>query len=289
VVKGTIFALNDANYGQNFGRYYSSFFNPGTDEALGFDCNKLSDGRNASNCVPLRKTIDRDTGSNPFSGKYGENEVEENAFCGYISYETYINQIYAPQCSPVPPGQDALYLISEDSFKKTIIAKEKTSDSTYAISILRLEGKDTDQDGVPNVFVCAKDFNCIGDKLEPYGDLPVLDASEADTPIIGDLNNVSGDTDPDSKTDGFSNDFVPISPLRVNISYLKFYISPSDDPHYAFAEQESANQQPRVTIVLTVSPIGDNTNSTPPVTLVETVSTRMLTPIKAPILVYPQP
>ncbi|MBI4994919.1 prepilin-type N-terminal cleavage/methylation domain-containing protein, partial [Candidatus Peregrinibacteria bacterium] len=30
------------NFGQNYGKYYSSFYNPGSDEKLGFDCNDSS-------------------------------------------------------------------------------------------------------------------------------------------------------------------------------------------------------------------------------------------------------
>ncbi|MFA6521708.1 MAG: type II secretion system protein [Candidatus Gracilibacteria bacterium] len=320
------------NYGQNFGRYYSAFFNPGTDVKLGFDCN--SGGlRNQPNCMPLRKSIDRNTGSNPFEGKYSSLIVNtgEDAFCGSVSYGVLQGAVGGRKgkCTPPLPAlpavngvpepsrervEDELYLISADATTKTIFAREaigkfKVSPEVYALSMLKMSGVDTNGDGSVDSFVCAEGFQCRGKQdmttvenpdpprpLDPdcngqgviLGELPRTTGLAA-TLKYTDLSSSDSNSACDPKSGGFSKDFVPISPLRMDIKALNFYITPSDDPYYAFAESNQISQ-PKVTIVLTVglNPYeASPTDNLEPITLVETVSAGVTTPIPAPLLVQP--
>lgn len=319
-------ALGVDNFGQNFGRYYSAFFHTGSDNALGFGCNDgLSRNQRDATCTPLRRTIDKNTGANPYPGKNVPLGTPwENAFCGEAEYSSTANDgdrngICDTEQDTVSVPQ--LYLISADSSQKTIIAREQIGSVAgvggvltplYALSMLRLRGVDTDRDGVFDSFVCAEGFSCRAngsgsdvvnvdddpEKVVPplapcgggsTGELPRRDADG----VYTDLQYPDGTCEPDLDSDGladdgFSKDFIPISPLRANVSQLSFSITPSEYPHYAFAE-DSAQIQPRVTITLTVAP---NQNATgvqdkfEPITLVETVSTRIRTPIAAPKLIF---
>ncbi|MBI2638269.1 type II secretion system protein [Candidatus Peregrinibacteria bacterium] len=305
------------NFGQNFGRYYSSFFYPGQDEALGFDCNTVEAGdgavgtparsakrnRRDADCVPLRKTIDRNTGSNPFKGKYLV-AVEEDAFCGKVTYERQgaagglLGQCNNPADAPDPTQerlQDRLYLISADGFTKTILAREKigvdpSGESIYALSMLRLKGIDQNGDGIADHFVCADDFQCRGTDDVPDIDISIEgpNGTRILTELPRDEDLMEGkDIAADHQNGGFSIDFVPISPLRVNITHLNFFITPTEDPHYAFSESGTL-EQPRVTIVLTVeqNPLETGVYKPfPPITLTQTVSSRVLTSISAPLLI----
>ena len=83
---------------------------------------------------------------------------------------------------------------------------------------------------------------------------------------------------------GFNKDFVPISPLRIHIQRLGFYITPLEDPHYAFAEN-AVQQQPMVTVIMEVGPSPDYASAVDfyPVTFVKTVTAGVQRPIPAPI------
>jgi hypothetical protein len=237
------------NFGQNFGRYYSAFFHPGDDRELGFLCSDNT-MRNNDDCIPQRKTLDRQTGENPFTGKYSGNSQEENAFCGSITYEVGGNPIpQDPICNQNsvnnPQLQNELYLISADGNVKTIFAREKVGENQYALSFLRLNKNEE-----TGKFECAAGFNC----LDVAGKLPRTRMLE--------LNNFNLDpaVDADIKTNGFSADFIPLSPLRVNIKDVQFYISPIEDPHYAYAEDNQI-RQPRVTMLFTIKPDAINSGT----------------------------
>lgn len=307
VVKNSSYGTT--TYGQNYGRYYSAFFNPGDDDDLGFDCN---DGtRNKSDCVPIRTTLDRHTGQNPFDGKFTDDTVEENALCGKVTYgagQTFNNDLQGTcTTSGQAQPQSKLYLISADAKTKTVLAREKifspSGAEVRALSLLRLTGKDTNNDAMIDSFVCAPEFQCRGmntvagvtsvgvpdtacevsasfPQQLPRGDSAALEHS-ANTATVPELC--------DGPNNGYSKDFIPVSPLRATITRLDFYITPLENPQYAFAEK-AERTQPRVTIVLTVGPNPDTTSATDtfvPVTLVETVSSRVLDPIPAPLRVRP--
>lgn len=299
------------NWGQNYGKYYSAFYNPGSDEALGFNCNEKDPNdpakwlRNDKDCTIQAKTKDKNTGQNPFEGKLGGSDdlTSENAFCGAIEYKIVGNTDTAagekgtlPNGTTLCPAKDGakiaqqeLYLISADSRQKTIIAKEKIGETKdnppepiYALSILRMKGEDSGEDGVVDKFTCADGFECTDTDGETAGCLSdkTLPASRAIE--LNSNNNVC-----DTQDLAFSKDFVPITPFRINVTDFKIYISPAENPNYAFAEKDE-QFQPKVSIVLTVAPNPDYTGSKTafqPITLEETISSKLLTPIKAPVLI----
>ncbi|MEK9132803.1 MAG: type II secretion system protein [Patescibacteria group bacterium] len=301
--------LGFPNIGQNFGRYYSSFFNPGSDSQLGFACN---DGvtRNGLICTPRRKTMDRETGLNPFDGKYdtrglAQNQIEEDAFCGILSYATFQN---APgtrmgKCLGGVPNpvaeriEDKLFLISAKGDTKTIFAREMTDPDMYALSLLKMTAYDVDLDGINDLFTCADGFECIGtEDVNGVENTPILMPNGEERPgelprtkfsdnilTYPDLNAGDGEEDPESR--GFSKDFVPMSPFILNIKSLNFLISPTEDPYYAYAET-TQNQQPKVTILMTVELNPKRAGISGkfiPLTLVETVTSGITTPIPAPV------
>lgn len=283
------------NFGQNFGRYYSAFFNPGSDNKLGFDCND-GGARNRRTCIPLRRTIDLNTGENPYAGKAALLFGDENAFCGTVRYSrggalTNIGKAQSagadlclgdgsPDLNAIRDNIKELYLISADGRQKTIFARERIggtdADPAYALSMLRLKGIDTDGDNISDIFVCADDFNCLGPSVGAYGNLPRENRQ--------DLSETS-DSAADSSANAFSKDFAPVSPLRVKITNLQFIISPLEDTHYAFAE--NARQQPRATVILTVAPNPEySAASFPPFTISETIPSHLRNQIPTSLLIY---
>lgn len=297
-----------AYYGQNFGRYYSSFFHPGDDEILGFDCNHArnggmpyaatdddlpaptrSDRRNTEDCVPLRKTLDRQTGSNPYMGKSNEETTgdEENAFCATPRITP--NQALANVGLCVQIGGanavavSKLFLITPDATQKTILARERIGGANpnpkYALSILRMKGEDASGDTVIDSFSCAHDFECVTSDCEA-ATLPRNDAIELNPPALND--DIC-----DTRANGFTKDFVPISPLTVSVSSINFVITPLEDPNYAFAENDQSLLA-QVTINLTVEANKEELGAGvdfAPVTFSTTVYANRLEKIPAPLLV----
>lgn len=284
------------NFGQNYGRYYSSFYNTGSDEKLGFDC---SDGSgNTKDCKPLSKTVDKNTGQNPFEGKQGySGDVEkESAFCGTVNYKTIADTSPAPSPTGKLPWDDSadlcdlskphpqheLYLISKDAREKTIISREKTgTDSdgkpTYTLSFLKMKGGDTDGDKMIDSFQCADKFDCS----DYANNLP--DKREFEL-------NPEGENWPDAndpKDIAFGKDFVPILPININVTRFDVYIFPNENPHYAFAENNEKNQ-PYASIVLTFELNQKSTDINKemfePITFVKTVYPKIRASIPAPVL-----
>ena len=310
------------NFGQNYGRYYSSFYNPGTDKPLknpdegnllGFDCNELDANsptgflRNKSNCVIQTKTKDKNTGQNPFEGKLGGEIAEkENAFCGAVDYKITKEggEIAETKTGKLPDGTDLcnpsaeeaekkpqheLYLISSDGRIKTIFAREKIGidkdgNSMYALSFLRMKGEDLKgEDGIPDTFTCDDGFGCTGSSGGSAGcakqdpNLPASRAVELD----------SADTVCDTKDIAFGKDFVPISPFRANIAGFDVYVSPVENPRYAFIE-DNVQYSSRVKVVLTLEPnpkYFNIKNTFKPITIARTIYSGALNEISAPVLV----
>lgn len=84
--------------------------------------------------------------------------------------------------------------------------------SEYQIAKIKLIGTDTDYNGIVDKWLCHPDYDCI----VPF------------------------------------DEFMPISPSRLNVSDFFVYIAPFEDPYRAFAE-ENSQIQPQVTLVLTVT------------------------------------
>lgn len=270
---------NLKTYGQNFGFYYSSFFNPGTDGQLGYDCNNGQ--RNGKNCTPIRGTLDRATGQNPFMGKpsagaNGGNIDIESAFCLNCGLN-------------VGTGLSELYLISPDSHQKTIITRERIGGNNatpiYALSRVRISGVDTNSDGRIDAFSCADGYSCGASNACVSADgVPAgLPRKDDDlNPPDQRFNEAC-----DNRDNGFSHDFVPVSPLRIDVTDLKFDINPVEDPAYAFGES-TAQRQPTVTITMTVRPnpeVMTTQASFEPFTLLRTVTAGTGAPIVAPLRV----
>ncbi len=296
VVPGVIPRTNHApTYGQNFGMYYSAFFNPGNDKAnpadaegrLGYSCNNGARNKPpryvdelgvAKECIPIRDSLDRQTGQNPYTGKPGMNAASANAFCN------------GGLCNTLAMTVNELYLISPDAKQKTIFARERiggnalANQGIWALSKVQLSGSDETGDGIIDSFKCAEGYSC--------GLAPDCDSAVAAT--YPRKNEDLQPTDPqfiqscDNKENGFAHDFIPISPLRADVMSLSFKIAPVEDPAYAFAESET-QREPQVTISLTVRPNPEmlqDKNAFAPFTLVRTVSALSSSPgVKAPVKV----
>lgn len=128
--------------------------------------------------------------------------------------------------------QPLLNLISTNGMSKTIYGLEKNnSNDEYVLSVMKLRGCDNNEDGIAEAFV-KENANC-----PPAGQsAPVI--------ITDDLYDIASP---------YIGDFSPVSSTRTNITDLKFYITPNDDPYKAYAMPEYIHQ-PKVTIILTIKP-----------------------------------
>lgn len=273
---------NAQTYGQNFGKYYSQFFNPGTlngvADTLGYECN---DGtRNGTECTVVRTTLDIQTGQNPYSGKpapAGDNPNSANAFGLGAAATSYTG----PE----------LYLISSDAKTKTIYARERIGGAQantpenpayWALAKVKMTGRDDALgDGIIDAYLCAEGFECGRN-------------ATCDTGVDDGLPSKAFDLNPsneaftsacDNTENGFSHDFIPISPNRIDVMNLSFQISPLEDPQYAFSEQPT-QRQPQVTISITVRPNParvQDAKAFTPFTITRTVATQTGPQIKAPV------
>jgi len=287
--------LGDANlngknpYGFYFGCYAQRFYNPGS---AGTDIGKFGalcsvpPGPPDANpgCIIDKTTLDINTGQSPFAGSLGSPAQETaNAFCDK-SFD-----LIDPQCGDVGDPvnhnlQDELYLINSQGTEKTIFAlKDITTTpppgttpgtpAEHALALLKLDGQDVDpEDGIdetwrgcntnPADLCCANGFDCSS--LTNLEDSLKYNAS----------NIYKG--------------FVPISPSRTDVVALNFYVAPLEDPRKAFAETSTAadvQQQPHVTIVLTVRPsaaeLSGYDGDIPTITLQTTVTSRVYNEVKS--------
>jgi prepilin-type N-terminal cleavage/methylation domain-containing protein len=236
--------VDNVYLGINYGVYGSRFYDPGKslDPAhdptknptdLGMECSFWRDDE----CeVVYSLSTDLNTGQNPFFGE----KARSNAFCD--------NEKYG-KCDG--GGEtDILFLIDNSGTKKTIIGN-KAIEGGNAIGLIRMEGKDFDQNGIVDTFSCKEEFNCVpADKLDPsFRPLdklfPGKDYYDGITvPNKEDLNNAF---DPGNVE---KTQFVPISPLRGDVS-VKFIIEPLEDPYKAYGETDM-QIHPSVTIILTI-------------------------------------
>lgn len=255
-----------AAYGKNYWAYGQQFWDPGKDDMgnignFGSLCNDGSayDGI----CIRLRESIDINTGQNPYDSANATAQATKNAFC-------------ESGCTNDPIVQDELYLINDAGNLKTIIVKERTKTAEYAISIVHMEGFDYgedhidssndnyEDDDVIDTWFCTADFHC-----DP-------------NPLLPDPGDRTSTSDQGALNTG---NFVPITPLDLNVTELKFIIAPVEDPHKAFAE-DAMQVHPYVTIILTVEPSEEAWGrlglATPPeITLQTTVSPRVYRQIES--------
>ena len=287
--------LNTRNpYGNRYGCYSKRFYNPGTDgnhsgdNPFGALCSNGNTPENDPGCIINKNTLDINTGQNPYAGYVPSvDDLPEfaNAFCDK-NYTTGLNA--DAQCGQGGDVinhnvQDQLYLINSTGNQKTMLAKKEinNSPSEHALSLLRLTGEDNDNDGIvetwgtptasdtahqcsngANQFCCSTGFDCT-----------------SATTLEGTLTYSVGN---------LYKGFVPISPTRTDVVSLKFFVAPLEDPRKAFAETITADaiqQQPHVTIVLTVQPSeaarSGFTGDIPKVTIQTTVTSRVYNEVKS--------
>ena len=270
--------VNSANgYGKLYGCYAAQFYNPGQkvnllgnetpDGKLGAQCN---DGApyNGQECVVFKPSIDINTGMYPYRGALpapGIPEAESNAFC-----PRYLNA--GLTCSGEKTAmKNELYLINKEGTAKTYFAKKlvNKSPNEFALAMFEKMSIDKDSDGInetwnncalDNPLCCTSEYDCNG--------LPTLESSL-----------ISGDV---------YKGFVPLSPLRSNVTKLEFQIMPTEDPRKAFAEPLYISQ-PRVRITLSVQPSAAQLNrfgnpakeDIPTIVLQTTVSSRIQSEVKS--------
>jgi len=229
---------------------------------------------------PLTFGEDIETGANPNSNWQGKTMIQANAFCsnnapnsGSDGYQTFFNtpglgitrEVSKTKCPPNFYKQlssytmSELYLINAEGDKKTILAREQVNNNgDYALSKLEmLKNYDAETESqAPYRALPQYEFHCADDYL-CY--TPVPDAAPPDpNPYRADPYIYNED-----ESKNMYLNFVPISPLNVNIKSLEFIVFPVEDPHLAFAEvrnnfgsnSEPAIQiQPQVTILLEIEP-----------------------------------
>lgn len=267
----------DHLYGEFFGCYAAQFYNPGIGSptdlykpvgTLGAFCNDGKPYYGQDGCVVFKPSIDLNTGEYPYKGApvpLGM-AVPSNAFCPVYVFG-------GPAGCTVKNDNETkeLYLINRDGNTKTIFALKTVSQAPLKKSLAMVEilGEDANGDGLTekwkdcksgsNALCCANDYSC--DTV----------ATLEETLLSGDIYT----------------GFIPISPLRTNVTHLSFRISPGDDPHKAFAEADTLTQ-PRVVITLEARPsdeelekLGLTSVDFSPIVLQTTISPRVQSEVKS--------
>lgn len=259
-------------HGQEFGCYAQQFMELGSDTDYGTKCNASFGSvpvKDSPGCVINKTTQDINSGQNPVSAP-GVRADDANARCsaergdnptdcrvGAAGYDNFFKA-------------DQLFLINARGTEKTYLGLKQVNNTPVenSVAMLMLEGVDTDSDGIREQWVdlgvnyytdfCMEGFVCPNS-----------------------INNLDANLD---GTDGepLYNGFVPLTPLRTNITSLTFYISPLEDPRKAFTESDPAHsiqQQPHITVVMTLQPAASQISSfagpLPSITIQTTVSSRV--------------
>jgi len=246
-------------YGINYGVYGSRFYDPGLEldgtpgdgpEDMGIDCSYPSPLGSNDECeIYYTRSTDVNTGQNPNQNSPTPPE-DANAFChdntGHC--DDPINEV------------DELYLIDSTGTKKTIIVRKRINTTDYAIGLVRMEGRDLDQNGLVDVFSCSEEYNC-SEHADP--NVTLFTATGAiKLPNIQDMIDKQGSNYKFSvprqadKIEAFvgntaGSQFIPISPLRTSVKDLRFIINPIEDPYKAYAEKDMQSH-PSVKIIMTL-------------------------------------
>lgn len=240
-------------FGSNYTVYGSRFYNPGMDandlsaqgvnyggiinDDLGTWCQTDTGVASITsldcNGLPsLEDTEDFATGTNPYESSFFSLPTRASAVCDSTTEMfTFSKRPCSFTNSTDEHEADMLFLISPDGNTKTMIGREPWYESTtqvepsgYALSILKMTGTDTDNDGVNETWGCAEGFLCTAGASN-YALSVNLDADD-----LTDRSSATG-----SVPDIFY-DFVPITSPNVSITDLRFYIAPIEDPNKAFNE-----------------------------------------------------
>lgn len=279
-------------YGINYGVYGSRFYNPGkrfdvapskNPNDLGLECSVFADDGSCS--IYWTHSADINTGKNPFDGV-----GTSSAFCD----RGFKNCGAAVDLAAGIADVDELYLIDKTGTKKTIIGKKHITGSDYVLGLMRMEGRDMDQNGVVDIFTCAKEFECYdgdgGDFVFKAIKYPFIQDKGVNVgrPYLVE-NGVRLAQQDDLKKaifDPVTTQFIPISPLRSTIKSLDFIISPIDDPYRAYAEN-AMKAQPSVTIILTMGLSSEAEKDYPGTFKDITVQTTVAAGVKNKIESYP--
>jgi prepilin-type N-terminal cleavage/methylation domain-containing protein len=266
-------------FGNNFGIYDWQFFYSGTTTPTSNDIDGYGDrcqqdtGGGAT--IYLRiPDVDCDTGALPFAedaptGVNPQTFVEDpneqslidsrkesaSAFCA-TTYQNFdgTDGVSNKTCPAGALSLDnftfnELYLINKDQNKKTIIGREQITDSDYAVSLIRLTEKEdpgSENNVYPiKIFECESGYECTNTTNNGTFIDGVPDNYQLNTPNRFDFYNYLNGKN-------IFKDFVPISPLKVNVKRLSFLIAPLDNPSLAY--RESIQIYPQVTIILEVEP-----------------------------------
>lgn len=263
--------LTDIAYGMYNGVYSSRFYDPGLKYSI---AGVGSPGTNPTDlgvqCAdmdckfPYKLSKDKNTGKNPYEGKILAVETGANAFCDEYASPPMTSCAPLKTSEDMPAGKfspDELYLINEAGNKKIIIGQQKINAETndYAIGMLELDGVDSDQNGIPDLFTCDDQYVC-DDDVGSIG-LYLMDTLADKFPaILNDSGKISDlglsiATRAKKKLpfNFATSSFIPITPFRSNVVSLKFIINPIEDPYKAYAEAD-VQTHPSVTILLKVEP-----------------------------------
>ncbi len=266
--------VKEGDYGANYYYYATRFIDPGE------SCTDLNDGVNTilslddqnsdlqgccykdgyyytldsgycdTDSEPTSTGEDQWSGQNPYSAdtRYNKDVADASAFCDNDNISS------KRKCSEVDNQyeNDKLYLLSPDLRGKTIFGRESVyvdqlSSYIGALSYVEMEGEDTNSvdgslnsDGIIDKWSCSSFFNCT--------------AGTNDLPNKNDFTRNYSETN----VDLYFKDFIPLSSFDINVTDLKFYISPLEDPNLAYGE-DSIKLYPSVTVVLTTK-LSDNSD-----------------------------
>lgn len=267
-------APGEDTFGSNYTVYGARFYNPGRDAhdlpAQGINYSGIEDDdlgtwcqTSATEVAPitsadcnglpsLELTEDFATGTNPYESSFFTLPTQASAVCDLTSEMfAHVSGARRAECAGMSDMEkhevSILFLISPDGNTKTMIGKEPWYENEtdaepagYALSMLKMVGSDTDNDGVNETWECAPGYLCTQDA--PVTFTPATD------PDVDDLTDISLATGTEPS---IYYDFVPISSSNISATDLRFYIYPLEDPHKAYNEFPE-KFQPSVTVYMTV-------------------------------------
>ncbi len=154
---------------------------------------------------------------------------------------------------PTGNFQNELYLIDSSGTRRTILRKHTTDPELIA---LKLVGEDLNSNGIIDSWFCADDFLIAAgkDPTTQRNDCTAqsftyITKGVSGAPLIAGL--------PINLSTSF---FVSVTPERLKVTQLKFFISPLEDPRKAADEDLS---EVYVTIILSVKPKDDYAKAIP--------------------------
>ncbi len=255
-------------YGINGGVYSSRFFDPGkrndgVDAAnpadLGIECSYRN--VETQECeIYFSDSSDLNTGQNPYKGNASGYQADAaNAFCDEAAGGI--------KCANTSDVTNELYLIDSSGKHKTILGLRQMTDTACAndgdcaIGMVKMSGRDLDQNGVVDVFSCDENYNCAakdGVNISDAFKYPFIvncaalgTCGKPNDYLIANGVSLPQQADLSASFKNDTSQFIPITPKSVNVKALAFKINPLDDPYRAYAET-AMQTQPTVTIIMTL-------------------------------------